>query len=116
MQALVIEGMRPLQGSVRVHGSKNGVLPLLAASLLARGQTVLHRCPRLTDVETTAEILRHLGAACDREGETFLVDATTVTGTAIPEELMRRLGLHPGAELRLAFTKIGNDFWVIRLK
>ena len=32
------------------------------------------------------------------------------------EELMRRLGLHPGAELRLAFTKIGNDFWVIRLK
>ena len=32
------------------------------------------------------------------------------------EELMRRLGLHPGVELRLAFTKIGNDFWVIRLK
>ena len=32
------------------------------------------------------------------------------------EELMRRLGLRPGAELRLAFTKIGNDFWVIRLK
>ena len=32
------------------------------------------------------------------------------------EELMRRLGLHPGAELRLAFTRIGNDFWVIRLK
>ena len=32
------------------------------------------------------------------------------------EELMRRLGLHAGAGLRLAFTKIGNDFWVIRLK
>lgn len=29
---------------------------------------------------------------------------------------MRRLGLHAGAGLRLAFTKIGNDFWVIRLK
>lgn len=33
-----------------------------------------------------------------------------------PDELMRRLGAHPGADLRMAFTKIGNDFWAIRLK
>ena len=33
-----------------------------------------------------------------------------------PDELMRRLGAHPGADVRMAFTKIGNDFWAIRLK
>lgn len=90
MQALVIEGMHPLRGSVPVHGSKNGALPLLAAALLAPGRTVLHHCPRLTDVQTTMEILRHLGAGCGWEGGTLWVDASAVTGTAIPEELMRR--------------------------
>lgn len=90
MQALVIEGMHPLRGSVPVHGSKNGALPLLAAALLAPGQTVLHHCPRLTDVQTTMEILRHLGAECGWEGETLWVDASCVSGTAIPETLMRR--------------------------
>ena len=90
MQALVIEGMHPLRGSAEVHGSKNGVLPLLAASLLAPGTTVLHRCPRLTDVQTTVEILQCLGAACCREGDTLRIDATDARGVEIPEGLMRR--------------------------
>ena len=90
MQALIIDGMRPLRGCVRVHGSKNGVLPLMAASLLVRGQTVLHRCPALTDVRTTAEILKHLGASCRREGDTLLIDTADAAGTSIPGELMQR--------------------------
>jgi len=90
MQALVIEGRRPLSGSVEVHGSKNGSLPLLAAALLYPGQTVLHRCPDLTDVHTTIEILSHLGVPCQREGKTIVVDASTVSDTVIPAALMRR--------------------------
>jgi len=90
MQALVIDGMRPLRGCVEVHGSKNGVLPLMAASLLVRGQTVLHRCPALTDVQTTAEILEYLGASCCREGDTLLIDSTAAAGTSIPGALMQR--------------------------
>ncbi len=90
MQALVIEGRRPLRGSVRVQGSKNGCLPLLAAALLIPGTTVLHRCPDLTDVHSTIEILRHLGASCRWTDGTLCVEAQTLTGTAIPETLMRR--------------------------
>lgn len=90
MQALVIEGGRPLRGSVKVHGSKNGVLPLLAATLLIPGQTVLTGCPHLSDVHTTREILQHLGVSSRWEGDALLIDASDVTRTVIPEELMRR--------------------------
>ena len=90
MQALVIEGRRPLSGCVEVHGSKNGSLPLMAASLLIPGQTVLHRCPELTDVHSTIEILRQLGVSCCREGKTLTIDASVLRDTCIPAALMRR--------------------------
>ena len=90
MQALIIEGRRPLYGSVRVQGSKNGCLPLLAASLLVPGQTVLHRVPNLTDVHSTVEILHRLGASCRWEDDTLIINAPCVSSTTVPESLMRR--------------------------
>ena len=50
MSAYVIEGGRPLEGTVAVHGAKNSVLPILAACLLAPGTCVIQNCPRLSDV------------------------------------------------------------------
>ena len=52
MQKLVIEGGIPLEGEIFLHGAKNSALPLLAATLLADGESVLHNCPDLTDPET----------------------------------------------------------------
>lgn len=86
-----ITGGRRLTGSVRVQGSKNGVLPLLSASLLIRGETVLTGVPRLADVENALEILRYLGCAAERSGDTVRVDARSVTRSDIPAELMGRM-------------------------
>ena len=91
MSHLEIRGGVPLSGRLRVQGAKNSVLPILAAALLAPGQSILHNCPRLSDVEATGKILRLLGCGVEREGETLLVDAAQPTGCAIPDPLMREM-------------------------
>lgn len=73
MEKLVITGNQPLGGEISVHGSKNAVLPILAATLLVKGETVLHNVPDLSDVNASIEILRHLGASVKREKARWLL-------------------------------------------
>ena len=68
MERLMITGQVPLRGEVEVHGAKNSSLPLLAAAVLCRGQTVLHNCPDLSDVSAACEILSYLGCRVERRG------------------------------------------------
>ena len=86
-----IQGGRPLEGSLTVQGAKNSVLPILAAALLAPGQSVLHNCPQLSDVSATLDILELLGCRTKREEDTVTVDASALTGSGIPERLMREM-------------------------
>ena len=65
MSTYIVEGGCPLEGSVRVHGAKNSVLPILAACLLAPGECVIHNCPELSDVRASLDILRRLGGGSD---------------------------------------------------
>ena len=76
MSAYIIEGGHPLDGSVRIHGAKNSVLPILAACLLAPGECVIHNCPELSDVAASLDILRHLGCRAERQGDAVVVDAS----------------------------------------
>ncbi len=91
MEVLSVRGGRPLGGSLTVQGAKNSVLPLLAATLLAEGQSVIHNCPDLSDVTASLDILRHLGCQVDQEGDTVTVDATALVSSAVPETLMRSM-------------------------
>lgn len=91
MSAYVIEGGRALDGSVQVHGAKNSVLPILAACLLAPGPCVIQNCPRLSDVEASLAILRHLGCRAERQGEAVVVDASAPTRFDVPDRLMREM-------------------------
>ena len=91
MAVLVIDGPCRLWGEVRVHGAKNSTLPLLAACLLCRSPVVLHNCPRLTDVDTSIKILRHLGCIVQRRKDDLWVDPRAVCGSTIPEDLMREM-------------------------
>jgi len=91
MKEYVIEGGRPLSGSLRIQGAKNSVLPILAATILHSGTSVLHRCPRLRDVETAVKILRHLGCRVEWSGDTLVVDASVVDRWDIPDHLMREM-------------------------
>ena len=91
MSYLRIQGGRPLSGQITVQRAKNSVLPILAATLLAGGECRLVDCPRLSDVETAADILRHLGCIAQWVGGDLLVDTTGITRRDIPEALMRRM-------------------------
>ena len=71
---ILIDGPAELCGEITIQGAKNSTLPLLAATVLCRGQTVLHNCPRLSDVDTAVGILEHLGCRCRREGQDLTVD------------------------------------------
>ena len=78
MAKLYIEGGKKLSGEITIQGSKNSALPILSATLLVKGKTVIHNCPYLSDVDATIKILRYLGCIVNREGHTITVDSTNV--------------------------------------
>lgn len=84
-------GGTPLRGEITVHGAKNSVLPILAATLVTRGCCVLHRCPHISDVDTALAILRSLGCTAARSGDTLTVDTAGANAAAIPAALMRKM-------------------------
>ena len=91
MEYFAVKGGHPLEGTIAVHGAKNSALPILAATLLAQGESVIHNCPDLTDTNTALDILSSLGCRVRREGRTVTVDTTNRTGTAVPDELMGQM-------------------------
>jgi UDP-N-acetylglucosamine 1-carboxyvinyltransferase len=92
LQSFVIEGGRPLSGTVRAAGNKNGALPVLAATLLASEPVELTNMPRIRDVATMLALLEDLGADVEWTGPNVVrVDTTRVTKTELDEELCRRI-------------------------
>ncbi|MBQ5969539.1 MAG: UDP-N-acetylglucosamine 1-carboxyvinyltransferase [Clostridia bacterium] len=91
MESIVVRGGRPLNGTLRVQGSKNSALPILAACVLTDGVCVLNNCPVLTDVGAAVKILRCLGCRVTRAGHTLTVDARDVSCDCIPFALMREM-------------------------
>ncbi|MBI5838003.1 MAG: UDP-N-acetylglucosamine 1-carboxyvinyltransferase [Candidatus Eisenbacteria bacterium] len=91
MDRFVIEGGHPLRGAIRVSGAKNAVLPVLTASLLVEGPVEVHNVPDLKDVHTTCELLRTLGAKAEFRSGSVTVDATTITSTTAPYELVKTM-------------------------
>ncbi len=91
MAKLVITGGKRVSGSAKVHGAKNAVLPILAATVMAEGVHIIRNCPALSDVAITIDILKSLGAKVERDGDTLKVDTTHASGCTIPETLMRKL-------------------------
>jgi UDP-N-acetylglucosamine 1-carboxyvinyltransferase len=89
-----IHGGRPLSGSVCVQGSKNAILPMLAASLLPEhGCSVIRNVPPLNDILVALDIMRHVGAKVDYfpDEKTVCVDATHLNRADLPETLTCRL-------------------------
>jgi UDP-N-acetylglucosamine 1-carboxyvinyltransferase len=92
MQSFVIEGGRPLQGTVRVSGNKNGALPILAACVLASDEVRLANVPRIRDVETMADLLVDVGADVEWTGPNDVrVDPRGVSKTDLDAELAREI-------------------------
>ncbi len=82
---IVVSGGRPLKGTVKIQGSKNAALPMMAAALLSEGTSVLRGCPRIADVFLMEKILRELGAVTWWKGHDLYLDCSKANGTVIPE-------------------------------
>lgn len=91
MDKLVINGSKRLTGEIEVHGSKNSVLPILAACVLTQGENIIHNCPILSDVDAALKILVELGCKVKREEHTVCVDSSGVNGFEISDSLMREM-------------------------
>lgn len=91
MQKFIVEGGKRLGGEIPLQGSKNSALPIMAATLLCRGECVLESCPRLTDIYSASRILNCVGCRCTFSGNTAVVDSSVIDRTAVPEELMREM-------------------------
>ena len=88
MDALKIEGGVRLAGEVQVSGSKNASLPIMAAALLAPGNSVLLGAPDLADVRTLGQVLGHMGAKVSRHGSDLQLDCTELPLQEAPYELV----------------------------
>lgn len=91
MSNLIITGGSRLCGIIEVPGAKNSVLPVLAATLLNKGTSILENCPELDDVTTMLEILGALGCSIRRKGSRIEVDASQLAASSIPEELAKKM-------------------------
>ena len=88
---IVVKESKPLKGTVRVSGAKNAVLPIIAATLLVDGVSVIKSVPNLRDVNVMSDLLRYLGAKVQYDGETLVVDATEIKETEAPYHLVNKM-------------------------
>ncbi|MDR2045122.1 MAG: UDP-N-acetylglucosamine 1-carboxyvinyltransferase [Clostridium sp.] len=86
MDSIHIHGGVGLQGKVRIQGSKNAALPILAATILTKECNLIHNCPRIADVYQMLNLLRSIGCAVSWEGDGVRVNAGNVNLSQMPEE------------------------------
>lgn len=92
MEKIIVRGGRKLNGTVKVEGAKNAVLPVIAASLLAsEGKSTIYDVPMLSDVFTINEVLRYLGADVQFDGNQVEIDASGELLTEAPFEYVRKM-------------------------
>lgn len=93
MEKIIVQGGRPLSGSVRVEGAKNAVLPVITASILAsKGTSNIYDVPALADVFTISEVLRYLNADVNYNGKNHItVNAEKQLETEAPFEYVRKM-------------------------
>lgn len=91
MSAIEIRGMCPIKGEIEVQGSKNAVLPMMAASVLNHGITVIDNVPGIQDVFCMMGILDSLGCKCVLTGHRLEINAGQITGTSVCREEMGKM-------------------------
>ena len=91
MDSIRIVGGKPLRGKVRISGAKNAALPILCASLLADGEHIFRNVPKLRDIETTAALLRHLGAETTVEAPIVKIHTRPSEHNDAPYDLVKQM-------------------------
>lgn len=91
MAQYIIKGGNKLEGKVKVSGSKNASLPIIAATILNKKVSTLYNVPNIQDTKITLEILKILGCKIERKNGKIIIDSNNITKTEIPKNLMHKL-------------------------
>ena len=91
MLKYIIKGGNRLEGEVKISGSKNASLPIIAASILNAGKTTLYNVPDIHDTQMMFEILKELGGKVEKKNNKIIIDTSTIKNFEIPENLMRQM-------------------------
>ena len=93
VEKFYIKGGTPLRGEVLIGGAKNSVLKLMAAALLAKGESKIYNVPELTDVEIMLQVINSLGVktSYDKEEKSLTIDATEITNITAKYELVSKM-------------------------
>ncbi len=93
MSKLIISETRPLKGKVRVSGAKNSVLPIIAASLLADGSSIIDEIPYLNDVKIMCDLVKSLGASVNLSDDLNRLEVScgSLSNTTAPYELVNKM-------------------------
>lgn len=91
MAEYIIKGGKKPQGSVKISGSKNASLPIIAATILNGGRSTLYNVPEIHDTKMMFEILKELGAVVTKKNNKIIIDTSKINKYTISEELMRQM-------------------------
>ena len=91
MSKFIIQGGNKLEGEVKISGSKNAALPVIAATILNAGKTTLYNVPNIQDVHTMFEIIRKIGGTVTKKKNKIIIDTSKIHTYEIPDELMRQM-------------------------
>lgn len=121
MSSYIIEGGHKLEGTVKISGSKNSALPIIAATILNAGKTVLYNVPNIQDTQMMYKILETLGAKIEKKNGKIKIDTSKIEKFEIPPELMHKMrssvilaGALIGRYQKATFSYPGDcDIWWI---
>jgi len=88
---IIINGNKKLSGSVKIGGSKNAALPIIAATVLCDGISVIKNCPMISDCFVSVKILENLGVKCTFKDNVLTVDSREIKSNTVPDDLMREM-------------------------
>lgn len=91
MAKYIIQGGRKLEGEVKVSGSKNASLPIIAATILNEGETTLYNVPEIHDTKMMFEILKKLGGTVRKKNKKYVVNTSGINKFEISEDLMTQM-------------------------
>ena len=90
MDKILVEGGHYLEGDVVISGAKNAALPILVSALLTDGWNEFKNVPALKDIESTKQLLQHLGASVERHDDTVRINAAGLNNPEAPYALILR--------------------------
>ena len=123
MSSYIIKGGSRLEGIVKISGSKNASLPIIAATILNKGITTLYNVPNIQDTQMMYEIIKLLGGKVQKKKNKVIINTTNINKYEIPDELMHKMrssvilvGAIVGRYKTATFTYAGDcDIWWIHL-